>query len=50
MTRIGLAAGRPSEQKAAALRAVSEDKPTMVRVNFELYEAEHLRLKIYAVK
>jgi hypothetical protein len=50
MTRIGLAAGRPSEQKAAALRAVSEDKPTMVRVNFELDEAEHLRLKIYAAK
>lgn len=51
MSKLGLAAGRPSEsKKAQALKAVSEDKGPMVRVNFELDEAEHLKLKIYAAK
>ncbi len=51
MSKLGLTAGRPSEnKKAQALKAVSEDKGSMVRVNFELDEAEHLKLKIYAAK
>lgn len=51
MSKLGLTAGRPSEnKKAQALKAVSEDKGQMVRVNFELDEAEHLKLKIYAAK
>jgi len=46
-----LSAGRPSEnKKAQALKAMSEDKSLMVRVNFELDEAEHLKLKIYSAK
>ncbi len=48
---LGLSAGRPSEQKkAAALKAMAEDKQTKVRVNFELDEAAHLKLKVYAAK
>ncbi|MBU2767348.1 MAG: plasmid partition protein ParG [Acidithiobacillus ferrivorans] len=48
---LGLSAGRPSEsRKAAALKAISDDKGSMVRVNFELDEAEHLKLKIFAAK
>ena len=51
MSKLGLTAGRPSEnKKAQALKAVSDDKGPMVRVNFELDEAEHLKLKIYAAK
>lgn len=51
MSKLGLSAGRPSEnKKAQALKAVSEDKGQMVRVNFELDEADHLKLKIYAAK
>jgi hypothetical protein len=51
MSKLGLSAGRPSEsKKAQALKAVSEDKSQMVRVNFELDEAAHLKLKIYAAK
>lgn len=51
MNKLGLSAGRPSEnKKAQALKAVSEDKGQMVRVNFELDEADHLNLKIYAAK
>ena len=51
MSKLGLTAGRPSEnKKAQALKAVSEDKSQMVRVNFELAETEHLKLKIYAAK
>lgn len=48
---LGLSAGRPSEQKkAAALKAMAEEKQTKVRVNFELDEAAHLKLKVYAAK
>jgi len=51
MSKLGLSAGRPSEsKKAAALRAVADDKGPLVRVNFELDEAEHLKLKIFAAK
>ena len=48
---LGLTAGRPSEnRKAAAMKALADDKGAMVRVNFELDESEHLKLKIYAAK
>lgn len=48
---LGLSAGRPSEnKKAAAMKAIIDDRGQMVRVNFELNEAEHLKLKIYAAK
>ena len=51
MSKLGLTEGRPSEnKKAQALKAVSDDKGPMVRVNFELDEAEHIKLKIYAAK
>ena len=50
MTKLGLAPGRPSEQKTAALKSLSDMKAVMVRVNFELDEVEHLKLKIYAAK
>lgn len=49
--KLGLSAGRPSQaRKAAALKAVADDRGLTVRVNFELDEAEHLKLKIYAAK
>lgn len=51
MSKVGLSAGRPSDsKKAAAMKAVASDKGAMVRVNFELDEVEHLKLKIYAAK
>ena len=52
MSKLGLSAGRPSEKnkKAAARKTVADDKGPMVRVNFELNEAEHIKLKIYATK
>lgn len=51
MSKVGLSAGRPSDsKKAAAMKAVASDKGAMVRVNFELDEANHLKLKIYAAK
>lgn len=51
MSKLGLSAGRPSEnRKSQALAAVVSDEPRKVRVNFELSEDEHMRLKMYAVK
>lgn len=51
MSKIGLMAGRPSEsKKSAALKALAENKGVMVRVNFELDQAEHVKLKVYAAK
>ncbi len=51
MSKLGLSAGRPSEnKKAAAMKAVASDKGPVVRVNFELDEATHMRLKIHAAK
>ncbi len=48
---IGLSAGRPSEQKkSAALKAMAEESRPKVRVNFELDEDAHLKLKVYAAK
>lgn len=43
----GLAAGRPSAIK----RKVSmEDEPELVRINAQVTEAEHQKLKIHAAK
>ena len=50
MSKLGLAHGRPSEQKAASLNALSDMRAQTVRVNFELNESEHLKLKIFAAK
>ncbi len=48
---LGLSAGRPSEhKKAAALKAMAEEQRQKVRVNFELDETAHLKLKVYAAK
>lgn len=38
------------KQKTVNLKAVANDKGPMVRMNFELGEAEHLKLKIFAAK
>ena len=48
--KLGLSAGRPSEnRKKQALAAVADEGRT-VRVNFDLSDDEHMRLKMYAVK
>lgn len=48
--KLGLSAGRPSEnRKKQALAAVADDS-RMVRVNFDLSEEAHMRLKMCAVK
>jgi hypothetical protein len=50
MSKLGLSAGRPSEnRKKQALEAVA-DKGQTVRVNFDLSDDEHMRLKMFAVK
>jgi len=50
MSKLGLAAGRPSEnRKKQALASMAEENRT-VRVNFDLDDEAHMRLKIYAVK
>ena len=43
----GLAAGRPSLSKQ---RHSMEDAPKLARVNFQVFEEELERLKIYAAK
>ena len=51
MSKLGLSAGRPSEnRKSQALAAVVSDEPRKVRVNFELSEGDHYRLKMHALK
>jgi hypothetical protein len=52
MAKLRLTAGRPSENKKAqtTLKDVSGDKGPKVRVNFELDDAKHLNLKIYAAR
>ncbi|CEF22788.1 plasmid partition protein ParB [Xanthomonas perforans] len=49
---LGLAAGRPSaspKNKAATLASLADTKATK-RVNFNLTEDEHLKLKVAAAK
>jgi hypothetical protein len=49
-SKLGLSAGRPSEtRKKQALAAVADEVRT-VRVNFDLDDNTHMRLKLYAVK
>lgn len=51
MSKLGLAAGRPSaNRKAQALKDVTDIKGPMVRVNFELEQSEHMKLKVYAAR
>jgi len=48
--KTALKAGRPSEKKKAVTLAALADKGATVRVNFDLDEEEHIRLKVYAAK
>lgn len=51
MSKLGLAAGRPSaNRKAQALKDLTDIKGPMVRVNFELEQSEHMKLKVYAAR
>ena len=45
-----LSAGRPSERKAQAIAALRDEEPkqTLRRVNFEVNETRHRKLKISA--
>lgn len=45
-----MTAGRPSVRKAARVREELADGADMVRVNFDLSRAEHVRLKIHAAQ
>lgn len=51
--KLGLAAGRPSaneSRKAQAMAELARIPARQVRVNFDLEEDEHVRLKIYAAQ
>lgn len=50
MVKLGLTAGRPSAAKKPALLQELAGQGKTVRVNFELEEAEHIKLKIHAAK
>lgn len=50
MSSLGLSAGRPSEAKKKQALAAMSDESRTVRVNFDLSEDEHVRLKMYAVQ
>jgi len=51
MSKVGLAAGRPSEnRKKQAMASMADDDNKLVRVNFDLKESQHQRLKIFAAK
>ncbi len=45
--KTGLAAGRPSASKQ---RISMADEPVLVRINAQVSEAEHQKLKMHAVK
>lgn len=45
--KTGLAAGRPSVAKQ---KISMSDEPVLVRINAQVTEAEHLKLKMHAVK
>lgn len=47
MNKTGLSAGRPSAAKTFVNMA---DEPAMVRINAQVTEEEHQKLKMYAVK
>lgn len=48
--KLGLLAGRPSENRKKQALAAVADKGQTVRVNFDLSDDEHMRLKMFAVK
>ena len=51
--KLGLAAGRPSasnSRKAQAMAELAQIQLRQVRVNFDLDEDEHVRLKIFAAQ
>jgi hypothetical protein len=48
--KLGLRAGRPSENRQAATLAALADKRGTVRVNFDLDRDEHTKLKVYAAR
>lgn len=52
-TKVGLAAGRPSaneNRKVQAMAELAQISMRQVRVNFDLDEDEHVRLKVYAAQ
>jgi hypothetical protein len=50
MSSLGLSAGRPSEVRKKQALAAMVDESRTVRVNFDLSEDEHVRLKMYAAQ
>jgi hypothetical protein len=50
MSKLGLSAGRPSQNRKEQAMAAMADEVKTVRVNFDLSEDEHMRLKMYAVQ
>jgi len=48
--KLGLTAGRPSENRKKQALAAVADKDQTVRVNFDLSDDDHMRLKMHAVK
>lgn len=50
MEKLSLKAGRPSANKSSSTLFDLAEKSDMVRVNFDLDRAEHVKLKIYAAK
>lgn len=48
--KLGLLAGRPSENRKKQALAAVANKGQTVRVNFDLSDDEHMRLKMFAVK
>lgn len=47
---MSLSAGRPSRASKQATLADMTDKPSTVRVNFDLGREDHIKLKIYAAQ
>ncbi len=47
---MSLSAGRPSKASKQATLADMADKPSTVRVNFDLAREDHIKLKIYAAR
>jgi dephospho-CoA kinase len=47
VNKTGLAAGRPS---ASMQKLSMEDEPVLVRINAQVTDAEHQKLKIHAAK
>jgi hypothetical protein len=50
MSKLGLAAGRPSEARKKQAMAAVVDDARMVRINFDVTEDERVRLKMYAAQ